>query len=154
MIDEDSGENIVCPYCKQLEGCDHILVVLDFTFGEWVTGFAADKRNLFDGEIVSSFGSKMLTRQQDIDWGDYNLNELWREALACYDPKDDEIHLETRPLFDLSEELFEASGVIGLRGVFEGGPGQSSSLLALYAEDPANCLTTAIGQLRELLDRV
>ena len=34
MHDEDNGEDLACPYCKQIDNCPHLLATMDKTFGD------------------------------------------------------------------------------------------------------------------------
>lgn len=63
MLDSDSHEAIRCPYCGSLDDCQHLLAVVDETFGECLGGYAFDRYFEFR-EMVEGTLRKLLRSKQ------------------------------------------------------------------------------------------
>jgi hypothetical protein len=151
MEDEDTGEKVACPYCEQTEDCSHLLITIDKTFGEWCGGYAYDRQKELSDAIDSAFRERVMTAIKLIRWNDISLNDLWGDAFQDFYPENMDLLLEPRPLFELMGDLFDDVGAIELNGVFEGGPGASSSLSSFYAKNPEVAFNKALKDLQKRL---
>jgi hypothetical protein len=85
MYDEDTGEEIRCPYCESDDDCPHLLAVFDRAFGECLGGYAFDRFGELEGVIQERFVT-LLDRGEPgkYSWNDPEIAELWTYAMEQY----------------------------------------------------------------------
>jgi hypothetical protein len=154
MYDEDSGEEITCPYCDEAEDCPHSLAVIDRTFCECDSGYCADRYEEF-GEIVKAAFLDLFKNgtMKDLAWDYPELDELWKYASENYLKCDAYVYLDGYVLDRLVIELLDEAGGERYPGPIanNGGPGCSSALTLYFAEHPAVVFEAAISELRTCL---
>lgn len=140
VIDEETGEEPVCMFCGAGDDCPHLVAVIDRTFAECNGGVLYDAiddlREVLSSKILEKLKAGERFRSES---SDDEISAIANEAKENYlaDYPDDVYIDENMFLAWLTEQLIdcgadEPPGYI----VEEGGPGQSSALTLLYAEEP------------------
>lgn len=149
-IDEDTGESVVCPLCNATEywNCGHLVASLDRSFCECDGGAIYSRQQELSAIIEGAFLSHMKNGSEP------SLNfdafpELWQEAKSNYEPADGYVFLDGCILQRILIELLEEEGAYEAPGslVATGGPGMSSSMSLLFAENPSEVIEQALQRL-------
>ena len=141
-----------CPYCGSGDDCPHLLAVFDITFGECNGGHCFNKIPEVTEAVEEAFRKALSAENlEDVSWGNYYLDETWQTALTEYSGEPKDLLIDQGTLLGLFAELLEENGATLYDTYFEGGPGMSSALQILYAEDPKAVYANAEGQLRDSL---
>ncbi len=139
-IDEDTGEEVVCPICGAAEywDCGHLVAEFDRTFCECLGGKIHNREGEFSSTIEAVFLSH-LQNGSEPDFKYQELSELWEEAKKTHEPGEDYADLDGYILQRLMIELLEEAGAIEPPGYLmdPGGPGMTSSMSLLFAENPS-----------------
>jgi hypothetical protein len=144
VIDEETGQESTCMFCNSSDDCPHLVAVIDRTFAE-CNGGELYKAIAAIRELLSETLLGMIEKAEDPDGNrvDYELAAIFREAIENCDPAHpDDIYIDEGMFLEwLVSELIDAGaeeppGYI----VEEGGPGQSSALTLLYAENPKHVI--------------
>lgn len=139
MWDEDTGEDVECPYCGSDGDCPHLLAVIDRTFLTCNGGYAFERFGEFRTMLEEAFRKHLRTAiGASHEWKQYYLQELWNSASKQYTVGSDDVYLDKDVLFDLIIELLGDAGGDEYPGSIEddGGPGYSSVIKLFHAEDP------------------
>ena len=60
MHNEDTGEEVTCPYCNQEDSCPHLLATIDRTFGGIGNGYACGRQDELSKEIEKAFMARAI----------------------------------------------------------------------------------------------
>ena len=157
LRDEDTGREILCPFCGSPDDCDHLLALIDQTFSECDGGYAFERYHEFRTRIEAAFirslregGHKQRSRRKD------ELSELWQYARTAYSPGYEDVELDQYVLTRLIIELLEAAGGVRYSGPIDsgGGPGYSSALALFHARNPQAVFEAAVANLNLRLERL
>ena len=146
MWDENSNDAITCPYCGGAESCEHLLAVLDRTFGECSGGFAYERFGEFTDQVETAFAKALSADDvEDVDWDTDDLRELWEIARESLDVKNGDFTVESTVLIRVVADLFSEAGGDEYEGPATEGelPDMSSSLSVFHAEDPKTVFARA-----------
>lgn len=157
IIDENSGEEPSCVFCDSKDSCPHLVAVIDRTFAQCSGGKIYNALGEFRDIVKEiAFIQSSSAEFSGLALIDSGLGEMVRDALERRDPDDaDEVFIDEGAFLDwIVGELMDA-GAEEPDGYFveEGGPGQSSALTLLYAEDPSDVigrLASRLNQARRL----
>jgi hypothetical protein len=150
-IDEDTGEEVVCPICTAAEywDCGHLVGSFDRSFCECQGGAIYNRVGRFSSIIETAFLSHLRRGSEpDLKFCDA-FPELWDAARNNYEPGEEYLDLDgyivQRVLIELLEEAgaYEAPGSL----MDPGGPGMSSSMSLLFADDPSKVVDQALQRL-------
>lgn len=147
MYDEDTGEEIRCPYCGSDEDCPHLLVLFDRTFGECLGGYAFGRYEELEGLIQEAF-LELLERgtPEKYSWSDPDIAELWANAMEQYTPGDDDVWLDDGVFLGvLSDILNTRHDRINAES---DEPGGLSAVDLFYVLEPEKAFETALADLR------
>ena len=150
-INEDTGEEVVCPVCdgKEFWDCGHMVASFDLTFGECQGGMFYDHERRFSSIIEDVFIRTLRTGSRP-QFSSETLSELWNEAKSNHEPdEEDYVDLDgdilQRVFIELLEEAdaFEPSGSL----TDPGGPGMTSSISLLFADNTSEVISKAYRNL-------
>ena len=98
VMDEDSGELILCPFCDSPNHCEHLLLLVDDTFLTWIGGYAKDQMSEFTTVIKEHFVARLKdSGGQNISYSCEFLEELW-SLVADHGSEGESICLTRLPL--------------------------------------------------------
>lgn len=146
MWDENTNDAIVCPYCGAAESCEHLLAVLDRTFGECLGGFAYERFGEFTDQVETAFAKALGADDvEDVDWDTDDLRELWEIARESHDAKNGDFALESTVLIRVVADLFLDAGGDEYANPESDGelPGMSSAPGVFHAKDPKTVFAKA-----------
>jgi hypothetical protein len=155
--DENTGDEIICPFCNSSDDCRHLLALIDQTFSECSGGYLCDRYHEFRELINTAFvrllrkgGSKQRRRRAD------DLYELLRFARAAYSPGDEDVALDEYVLTRLIIELLAAAGGVRYPGPIEsdGAPGYCSAWALFHAKNPQAISEAALADLKLRLGNI
>jgi len=96
MRDENTRDEVRCPYCRSVGECSHLLAVIDRTFNECMGGYASQRYDEFRNVIENAFAPLLARGQQTKpSWNDPEIAELWDYALESRPPNNEGISLES-----------------------------------------------------------
>jgi hypothetical protein len=155
MKDEDTGEDIPCPWCEAVGDCPHRLALIDLTFGQCDGGYAFDRWSealtaVEDG-LRFILKNRRISKAKQLSW---TLRNMLTYAREDFDRKSDWISIDGSAFTRLMVESLTEAGGQEYEGsiVDEGGPGASSAMALLHAEDPKAVFEAALTDLSEVLD--
>ena len=152
MHDEETGDEIQCPYCESTGDCKHLVAFLDRSFGEVLGGAFFHRSDEFSSDIERAFLNALQAGTASLlETADENLAGLWEIASADYKAGDTFLSTDPDLLTSLRIDLLQEADTIDIRGVQEGGPGQSSALIAFYAKNPTAIINGVFKELRARL---
>jgi hypothetical protein len=153
-INEDTGEDVVCPVCKALEywECGHLVAGFDRSFCECFGGEFFDQQHTFRGIIEKSFLSHH-TAGSSPSFSSRDLKALWETARLNASDGEVEIALDSFVFQRVLIEALSEAGAIEPEGslIMPGGPGMTSSVSLLFSESPQACIETAKASLQRNL---
>ena len=161
--DEETRQEVICPYCGAVDSCSHLVVVFDKTFCECMGGIFFERSSEFEDIVETKVKSCLMASDEFAPtWNDVDLDELWD---MCQDDQDllvrrddpasmDEVSIEPGPIVSLAISCLEEAGARpnSVNLVSDGGPGQSSAYEILYAEDPQLVISKGFEILQKRLD--
>ena len=145
VINEDTGLPPECPFCGSPGECQvHLVGCFDMTFGECNNGALWSQISSFEEAISKAFAAA-FSKHTIAKWANTDIQNLWDQSFAGFDPDDALPYLETRPFFDLLRSTLIGAGAIEYRGplIEDTGPGLSSLIRMLFAEDPDEAVNRA-----------
>ncbi len=150
-INEDTGEDVVCPVCDATEfwDCGHLVASFDLSFCECQGGLFYEHMHQFSSLIEGAF----LIHLQNGSEPSFNydaLPELWDEAKNTFEPGDEDyVDLDGDILQRFLIELLEEAGAFEAPGSLmdPGGPGMTSSMSLLFSESPSEAIRKALHKL-------
>jgi hypothetical protein len=153
MSDEDTGEEIPCPYCGQVADCDHLLAMIDQSFNECCGGYAFDRYEEFQTVIQTAFGRLLrLGKHKECPWSEETLCDLWQSAREAYatGDEDEDVSLDEYLLTGLIIEVLADAGGVRYSGSIHdpGPPGFSSTLTVFHAKNPQSVFDIALANLQ------
>lgn len=149
-------EESECPFCGSEDECEHLLLLIDHTFGECSGGAAYARWDEFESALEKHMRD-LLERgyRDDLKFEDSEIDELWKETLSYFREGSDEVPVDNLLLTRLVSTIVEeGTGVISIMYDFEGGPGQSSSMESFYSEDTKSAISDALIDFASLLTKV
>lgn len=145
-IIEETGKEPTCPVCGSPDygDCGHLVADLDRSFCECQGGELYEKMAEFLSLVEGAFLSH-LTENTVPNSGKWELDELWEATNESFDPDEEYVGLDGYIFQRVLIELLEDSGAFELpEGLMDpGGPGMTSSISLLFAEDPAMVIKLA-----------
>lgn len=159
MIDEDTGEEPTCPYCGSAEDCPHLLAVLDKNFPECRGGYCYERLSEFSSRIQSAFIGCLdgRSRRPGTAWKNELLQELWDQwPVDLGHSGAEDVAVDSYVLMRLVVDLLECAGGDCHPGslVDDSGPGFTSSMEIIYAEQPNKVFDAAVQELERRLSDV
>jgi hypothetical protein len=153
MYIEDTGEEPKCVICGSEEECDHLVANIDRTFLECWGGAFYENEDEFRDEIQSTF-IKLLKSGKSRKWPHDDITQMWDQAGEDYAADGEDFRLDGYAFYRLAVELLVEAGAIDPPGqvIDEGGPGMTSSVSILYAEEPAKVTEKALKKLQSMLN--
>lgn len=154
VIDEGTGQEPSCIFCKSKSDCSHLVAVIDRSFAGCNGGVLFQNidnlRSLLTGIIT---GMVQAAGEFDESLVDYEIAAIFRKAFENHDSAypddiyiDDGLFLQWLVTALIDAGADEPPGYI----VEEGGPGQSSALTLLYAENPKQVIQKVEEVLRDM----
>ncbi len=157
IIDERASADdppLACPECgvSPDEGCEHVLALIDVTFGYCCDGYAYDRWDEF-AEIAAEAFRGFLCDGTHPDWDSYQVQEVWDEMIAQGYGLDEGVTLGGSPLTRLiGDVLWEADAMqLGTSLIAASGGRCESAMRLLYSDDPAATCDKAKTILKEWL---
>lgn len=153
VMDEDSGELILCPFCDSPNHCEHLLLLVDDTFLTWIGGYAKDQMSEFTTVIKEHFVARLKdSGGQNISYSCEFLEELW-SLVADHGSEGDSIWLDDTAVHQLLYELLEHADAEQYPGGpvvgYESGPGMSSAYTLIHDRCPKTMFSKALSLLKE-----
>ena len=146
-IDENTGEDIVCPICDSAEygDCGHLVAIFDKTFCECHGGAFYDRQSDFSNIIEGAFLLYLQNGSQP-NLRNATLEDLWKTTKASTENDEDYADLDGYILQRFLIELLEESGAEEAPGALidPGGPGMTSSICLLFSEQPSEVVDQAL----------
>jgi hypothetical protein len=155
-INEDTGEDVLCPICESPEfgECGHLVADFDRTYCECNGGEIFERQNEFIAIVEQAFLPHLQAGTSPA-LSSPELEELWNTA---------ELHsLEDEPYVALDGYVFQhvlietllESGAIEPEGsvIDPGGPGMTSAVSLLFSENPDDCIEKAMDSIRANLGK-
>lgn len=151
-INEDTGEEPVCPVCDAADywSCGHLVASIARSFWECRGGAFQDHESRVSTVTEAAFLSHIQNGSEPQFTGSEAFDELWGEARANYKPGDDDVELDGDIYQRFVIELLESAGAFETHEplIEEGGPGMSSAMTLLFAEDAPKVVDQALEQLK------
>jgi hypothetical protein len=139
MFNEDTEEDILCPVCDAPEywECGHLVADIDRTFAECKGGVLFNQMGMFSNVIKEAF-LRLLKADDEPVFKSVNLEELWHSTQQNFEPKDDDVILDTDIFLRFLIEILEEAGANDLAGsiIESGGPGMTSAVSLLFDDEP------------------
>ena len=153
VVDEDSGEPVLCPYCGKEGECPHLLAIIDHSFGEVRAGEAFRRGGAMLDAVERGFERRLGSLgDPPARWRDPLLDELWDSAVEARRTAQggDPVYIDLQIFYYCLAELLEMAGGLRYPGTIieDGGPGFTSSLTILHARDPARVFDQALGDFK------
>ena len=153
-IHEDTGEEVVCPICDATEywECGHLVASLDRSFCDCYGGALYDHYGDFSSMIEEALLPQMSEKSSP-RFENADLEQIWEHANETFNPEDDYIDLDRYALQRLLISLLEETGACEPPGslIVPGGPGMTSSMVLLFADEPENVVKETLIQLASKL---
>jgi len=151
MRDENTGEQIRCPFCGSVDECSHLLAVIDRTFNDCPGGYASDRYHEFRTVIENTFAELLTSgEQKKPSWTDPEITQLWHYALEEWSLGDEEVSVDPYALNRLIVELLSESGAVKYAGPIDddwGVPGFASAITLLHAANTQSVFEAALSNL-------
>jgi hypothetical protein len=160
VIDEDTGEELNCPYCGSTEDCPHLFAVLDNSFSTCEGGYSYERFDELLESVERAFKDRLNVRRRPAksEWKDYYVQALWAEVLEQGLPEDieNDLVLPGPASIELIVDVLNEAGGYQIYGslVSESGAFTSSSKELFYAEDPKAVFEKAVEELDRRLSDV
>lgn len=146
-INEDTGEEVVCPICNAIEywTCGHLVASLDRSFGECRGGALSDREVEFSSIIEDAFLPHLKDGSKP-SFGYSSFEELWDAAKENFSSRDGYVVLDGDIWQRVMIEHLEDAGAFDLPGPLmdPGGPGMTSSMSLLFADKPNEVVGKAL----------
>lgn len=147
VIDEDSGDAVLCPYCGQDGECPHLLAIIDRSFLEVQSGKAMGRVSKALKAIELAFKKRLaisMEARRQPSWNDEHFHQLWEAALEAWNDSDGDqvVSIDMDVFYDLFADLLDEAGGHRYPGriIEDGGPGFTSLLVVLHARYPTRVL--------------
>ena len=152
MLVEDTGEEPKCLICGSLEECEHLVASIDHTFSEIYGSALEDRDSDFRSEIEGVF-LKQLKTGTKMQWQNADIEQMWQQACEDYTAETEDLMLDGYAFYRFLAELLVGAGADKHPGsvIDPGGPGMTSSVSLLYAENPSAVVDKALKTLQAML---
>lgn len=147
VFDVVTGQEPSCIICGATWDCLHLVACIDITFSYCNGGILYDHigelREFLEDAILTRIKSKCVS---ELRCTNTVIDEILTEAIQQYDPEYiDSVYIEEHLFLTFLIDTLIDSGAEEFEGglVEEGGPGQSSAITLLYAEDPLQVILVA-----------
>ncbi|MBT4966313.1 MAG: hypothetical protein HOM79_08835 [Alphaproteobacteria bacterium] len=153
MIIEETGETPTCPICGADEECGHHLADIDRTFLECLGGVFREKEQEFKDVIEEKFISKIGSGDPSI-WSSGDIQELWTGSKDSYDEGENFIDLDGYIFYRIIVDFLLKNGAVEPEGsvVDQSGPGMTSTVSLLYADNPVEICDKSLDDLTKSLE--
>ncbi|MGF1531258.1 MAG: hypothetical protein ACFCU4_07845 [Puniceicoccaceae bacterium] len=158
ITDEETGDQVGCIFCGSTDDCPHLVGIIDLTFAECHGGV------LYEGvdSLKKILEDKILTRLKAREKfkaksASYEVLQMAKAAKSCYDRKDpDDVWIDNYQFIPWIKDILIDSGGEEPMGylVEEGGPGMSSTVSILYAENPQDVLESAREAVKKAVENL
>jgi hypothetical protein len=154
VIDEETGDKAACIFCNLHDDCPHLVAIIDKTFTTCNGGALYEhigKLETYLTDII--LGIKEATGYINQSELGFHFSEIYQVALRDYDPKYPEfVYIDQGIFFEWLNEALIKAGAEESTGYFveEGGPGQSSALSYLYAQNPKVVVESVVNTLNDI----
>jgi hypothetical protein len=155
MYDEDTGEELSCPYCdEEQQPCEHFVACMDYESG-CCGGYSYRHKGEVEDLILEAFRPWVEGKEPDrIRWVDGELDELWGNMLVDLhiDAETGEMYLSLpqASLTRLMWTAFMEGGGDLLDGISSEGSGDWPGY-RVYAREPAVVMENTLAWLRNIL---
>lgn len=154
-INEDTGEEVVCPICNAADywACGHLVASLDRSFCECQGGALLDREAELSSRIEDAFLPHLENGSQP-SFGYSSLEELWVAAKENFSASDGYVVLDGDIWQRVLIEHLEDAGAFDLPGPLmdPDGPGMTSSMSLLFAEKPKEVVDKALQDFVSVLN--
>lgn len=146
-INEEARAKVVCPICRSenISDCGHMVGSFDRTFCDCYGGAVVD--HLFDFRLIieATFLSH-IKEGVEPSLKNTTIKELWESVNPNSDLDEDGLDLDGYVLQRLVIELLKDAGAHEPPGslIVPGGPGMTSSMTELFAEEPSQVVDRAL----------
>jgi len=153
---DESGEfeEILCPFCntKSEDGCEHVLLHVDVTFGQCIDGAAQQMETQIGDRITEAFQGHLIAGRNP-QWCHYEMQELWDNVLIDYTGDPADITIPRRSFYDLIFAILGEAGGDEHQGrlVSGSGPYSESAVRLMYAQNPTEACEKALPVLDKYL---
>jgi len=151
VYDENTGEAPCCLVCNSVEACNHLVAVIDLTFGECHGGALYDHyQDIF--ALIEDVFEKLSAAGKEPSFSDPELGGLWEASEFEEDIDKIWVHLALGG-WPFLISLLEGEGAIQpSNSIIEAGPpGLSSAMAYLYGDNPSAMLDAAKDKLKASL---
>ncbi|WBQ13034.1 hypothetical protein L2D00_14460 [Hyphomonadaceae bacterium BL14] len=153
-IYEDSREKVTCLICDADDywNCGHLVASFDQSFCDCYGGEAHDHLSDFSSTIEEAFLTH-LRNGGEPSFNNATIDALWEGARRNSEPDEDFVDLDGYIFQRLLIELLEGAGAQQPPGslIDPGGPGMTSSMSLLFAEEPPKVVAVALQGLSDEL---
>jgi len=153
MIDENTDEEVKCPYCKPTDECSHWLAIIDSTYNCCDDGYAYDRYYEFEEKIEKNLLLALKAQNPKSSYQKESvLQELWEHVLDNSEVDKDYVALDRYILTRVIKELLvEAGGYQHPGPIMDTGsmPGFSSVISVFFAKEPKTVFENALRILDE-----
>jgi hypothetical protein len=150
-INEDTGEDVTCPLCRAEEwwGCGHLVAAFDRSFGECSGGELYGRENEIQ-EILERAFLPHLKASTSPRLVDDDVMQLWETAKLQLSEEEEYLDFDGYVVQRLLIEALRNAGAVEPEGTLidPGGPGMTSLVALLFAENPGICLNDAKAWVR------
>ena len=160
IFDEETGDEPSCMFCDDTEECSHMLACIDHTFVDCDGGVLYfhldDFREILSTRVRESLDCKIKSKSVGNKIGK-EIYQIIKDSTKEFDPNcPEDVCIDNRRFLDVLVDLFIAAGAEKPPGhiVEEGGPGFSSSLTLLYAENPEEIIKTVQERLKKTVAKI
>ena len=154
VIDEETGDKATCIFCNLHDDCPHLVAIIDKTFTTCNGGALYEHIGKLEAYLTDIIlGIKEATGYINQSELGFHFSEIYQVALRNYDPKYPEfVYIDQGIFFVWLNEALIKAGAEESTGYFveEGGPGQSSALSYLYAQNPKVVVQSVVNNLNDI----
>ncbi|NCA17892.1 MAG: hypothetical protein EBS90_12770 [Betaproteobacteria bacterium] len=153
---DESGEfeEIVCPFCdtKIEQGCEHVLLHVDVTFGQCIDGAAQQMETQIGDRITEAFQGHLIAGRNP-QWCHHEMQELWDNIRIGYEGNPASLPIGGSAFYRVFFSLLDEAGGYEYHGnlVSRSGAYCESSVRLMYAENPAEVCVKALSILHTYL---
>lgn len=154
VFDEETGGKPTCIFCNSNADCEHLVAIIDKTFTNCIGGAVYNHigniEELLSEIIVIIKQTTGLISEHEIG---LHFPPIYQAAVENFDSKyPDYIYIDTGKYFDWLVAALVDAGAEESPGYFveEGGPGQSSALSYLYAQNPKVVVESVVNILNDI----
>ena len=147
-IEDEVEDEAKCPVCDSETGCEHLVAVIDFQFCDIQAGALSDSEEPLDACIRAAFQAaheahprKPAFYRSKRMCALYRVSEVEQKGEVC------QVSIPPSQISRLVVDLLREAGAVGSIRELNQGPGWSTEVAELHAEDPV----AVIERCRQLL---